>query len=63
LILCGAAVGYAHIQFAKHTGRYHCTDVSASPRWKVYLRLYAGLSAALLIGAITVALLSRQGVS
>lgn len=63
LILCGVVVGYVHIQFGKHTGRYHSKDLSAPPRWKAYLTLYAGVSASLLVGAIVVALLSRLGIS
>ena len=63
LILCGLVIGYAHIQFGKHSGRYYCEDLSAPPRWKVYLTLYAGVSTSLLLGAIAAALLSRQSLS
>jgi hypothetical protein len=63
LILCGVAVGYAHIQFGKHTGRYHSTDLSAPPGWKAYLTLYVSVSGSLLVGAIIVALMSRPGLS
>lgn len=63
LILCGVAIAYAHVQFGKHTGRYHSVDLSEPPKWKSYLVIYSGISTVLLIAAIVVALLGRHGIS
>jgi len=59
LLLFGISDAYAHVRFAKSTGRYNSTDPPQSTTWKRVLTIYAVVTAALFVSAIAVAYFNR----
>ena len=55
LLLVGGAVAYAHVIFAKSTGRYNDIGSVAPAHWKAYLSAYCCLAAGLLAIALWLA--------
>ncbi len=58
LLCVGGAIAYAHVLFAKSTGRYNAVDGAAPPHWKSYLSAYTGLAAALTVAAVWLAVIT-----
>jgi hypothetical protein len=58
LLLAGVAIAFAHVRFAKSTGRYTSVAPAEPSRWRQYLCVYAAISILLFTGALVVAIYS-----
>jgi hypothetical protein len=60
LLALGLVVFYAHVKWAKSTGRYDSKEPSHDPTWVRKLALYSVVSGGLFIGSIMCAFASRS---